>query len=63
MVKLFTDRLIIRDYVIEDLEDLHKLLPDKKVLKYIPEEKSENIEKTKKYYGYLLDRAIKICYI
>ena len=48
MVKLFTDRLIIRDYVIEDLEPLHKLLSDNKVMKNVGL-KTKNIKESKEY--------------
>jgi [ribosomal protein S5]-alanine N-acetyltransferase len=43
MIKLFTDRLIIRDYVIDDLENHHKLLSDPIVMYYLPDIKTDNI--------------------
>jgi ribosomal-protein-alanine N-acetyltransferase len=47
MIKLFTDRLIVRDYVIEDLENHHKLLSDTTVMYYLQDTKTENIEESK----------------
>ena len=37
MVKLYTDRLIIRDYDIDDLEDHHELISDYNTMKYLQE--------------------------
>ena len=47
MIKIFTDRLIIRDYVIEDLENHHKLLSDNTVMYYLQDIKTENIDGSK----------------
>ena len=47
MIKLLTDRLIIRDYVIEDLENHHKLLSDTIVMYYLPDIKTENIDESR----------------
>ena len=44
MIQLFTDRLIIRDYVAEDLDNHHKLLSDNTVMYYLQDIKSNSIE-------------------
>jgi ribosomal-protein-alanine N-acetyltransferase len=46
MIKLFTDRLLIRDYIIEDLESHHELLSDEIVMYYLQDIKTENIDKS-----------------
>jgi len=47
MIKLFSDRLIISDYVIQDLENHHKLLSDAIIIYYLQDILTKNIEKTK----------------
>ena len=47
MIKLFTDRLLIRDYVIDDLDNHHRLLSDSIVMYYLQDIKTENIEESK----------------
>jgi [ribosomal protein S5]-alanine N-acetyltransferase len=47
MVKLFTDRLIIRDLTIDDLKNHHKLISDDNVMRYLPDMKTNSIEKSK----------------
>ena len=47
MIELFTERLVIRDYVIEDLENHHKLLSDNTVMYFLQDIKTENIEESK----------------
>jgi RimJ/RimL family protein N-acetyltransferase len=53
MVKLFTDRLIIRDFNINDLENHHELMSNNSVMYYLQdikknsmEESEENLNKT-----------------
>jgi len=47
MVKLFTERLIIRDLTIDDLENHHKLISDNNVMRYLQDIKTNSIEKSK----------------
>ena len=47
MIKLYTDRLIIRDYCINDLDDHHNLLSDNKVMFYLQDIKTNNLEESK----------------
>jgi len=47
MIELFSDRLIIRDLVIGDLENHHKLLSDKNIMYYLQDILTNNIEKSK----------------
>ena len=47
MIKLFTDRLVIRDYNIEDLDNYYEILSDNKVMYYLQDIKAKNIEETR----------------
>jgi ribosomal-protein-alanine N-acetyltransferase len=47
MIKLLTERLLIRDYIIEDLESHHELLSDEIVMYYLQDIKTENIDESK----------------
>ena len=49
MVKLETEKLILRDYRESDLNDMHSLWSDKKTMYYLDDIWCSNIEKTKKY--------------
>ena len=44
MIKLFTEKLIIRDLVFEDLENHHKLCSNDNVMRYTLKMKPNNIE-------------------
>jgi len=46
MIQLFTERLTIRDYVLEDLKDHHELISDKTVMYYLQDILTENIEES-----------------
>jgi ribosomal-protein-alanine N-acetyltransferase len=46
MIKLETDRLIIRDHTEDDIVDLHKLLSDSKVMYYLQDLKTNGIEES-----------------
>ena len=48
MIKLFTERLIIRDLEINDLENHNKLLSDKNVMYYLQDIQTNNLEESKK---------------
>ena len=47
MINLFTERLIIRDLNINDLENHHEILSDNKVMYYLQDIKTNSIEESK----------------
>lgn len=47
MVRLETDRLIIRDHVESDISSLHKLLINEKAMYYLPEIQTNNMDESK----------------
>jgi ribosomal-protein-alanine N-acetyltransferase len=47
MIQLFTDRLVIRDYVITDLNNHHELLSDNTVMYYLQDIKTNTLEESK----------------
>jgi len=47
MIKLFTERLIIRDLEFNDLENHHKLLSDKNVMYYLQDIQTSNLDESK----------------
>jgi len=47
MVKIFTERLIIRDLAIDDLENHHKLISNDNVMKYLQDIKTNTVEESK----------------
>jgi ribosomal-protein-alanine N-acetyltransferase len=47
MVQLYTERLIIRDHVLDDLTEHHELLSDEKSMRYLPEIKTKNLNESK----------------
>jgi ribosomal-protein-alanine N-acetyltransferase len=55
MIKLFTDRLIIRDYIINDFENYHKILSDDNVMYYLQDIKSKSVEETKEYFNKVIN--------
>ncbi|MDR2598746.1 MAG: GNAT family N-acetyltransferase [Oscillospiraceae bacterium] len=46
MIKLFTNRLIIRDYTAHDLLNNHELLSDNTIMYYLQDIKTNNIEES-----------------
>jgi len=46
LIKLTTERLLIRDYIVSDLEDLHSLISDKKNMYLVDDIFSNSIEET-----------------
>ncbi len=48
MIKLETERLIIRDPIIDDLESHHKLLSNDKVMYYLQDIKTNSFEQSRK---------------
>jgi ribosomal-protein-alanine N-acetyltransferase len=47
MIKLFTDRLIIRDPILDDLQTHHELMSDNTVMDYLQDIKTNTIEESK----------------
>jgi ribosomal-protein-alanine N-acetyltransferase len=47
MIRIETDRLIIRDHIHDDLESLHNLISNDEVMYYLPEIKIKSIEESK----------------
>lgn len=47
LVKIISDRLIIRDHCTSDLETHHELLSDSEVMKFLPDIKTNNMEESK----------------
>ena len=48
MIKLFTERLLIREHQIEDLEEHHELFSDDISMKYLPEIKTNTLDESRK---------------
>lgn len=47
MIEIRTKRLIIRDHILEDLNNLHNLLSNKKTMFYLPEIRTKSISESK----------------
>ena len=47
MIKLFAERLVIRDLTIDDLENHHALISDNIVMEYLQDIKTNNIQESK----------------
>ena len=73
MIKLFTDRLIIRDHDYNDLENHHNLISDNIVMYYLQDIKKNSVEesrddliktindmksKDRKYYFFIIENKI-----
>jgi ribosomal-protein-alanine N-acetyltransferase len=48
MIKMITNRLIIRDQVQDDIDAMHLLLSDEKAMYYLPDIKTTSIEESGK---------------
>ena len=59
MIYLQTNRLIIRDYILDDLNDYYALYSNIKVVYYFPEGYHETIYKAKKQLDVAMDEAKK----
>lgn len=57
MIKLYTKRLLIRDYIMEDLPEYHKLLSCGSAMKYLPFLKTSTLEESKKCLQETIDDA------
>jgi len=47
MIKLLTDRLVLRDHTIDDLETHHELMSNNTVMRYLQDIKTNSIEESK----------------
>lgn len=47
MIKIKTKRLMIRDHLEPDLDDLHSLISNEKVMFYLPDIETNNIEESR----------------
>ncbi len=59
MVKLETERLIMRDNIEEDLEELHSLMSDSEVNKYDSDFNSDSFDSTRKIFKDSIEEAGK----
>jgi ribosomal-protein-alanine N-acetyltransferase len=50
MIKLYTERLILRDYIIDDLVNYHEILSDNKVMYYLQDIKTKSIKESKENF-------------
>ncbi|MDR2168415.1 MAG: GNAT family N-acetyltransferase [Clostridiales bacterium] len=57
MVILETDRLILRDYLEADLEDMHRLWSDRDTMHYLDDIATDSIDETAKYLRIGLENA------
>jgi ribosomal-protein-alanine N-acetyltransferase len=55
MIKLFTDRLILRDYIADDFQNYHRILSDNKVMYYLQGIKTKNIDETKENFAKVIN--------
>jgi ribosomal-protein-alanine N-acetyltransferase len=46
-MQFYTERLIIRDHVLDDLTELHELLSDEKSMRYLPEIKTKDLNESR----------------
>lgn len=60
MIRLETDRLIIRDHLESDISSLHDLLIDEKAMYYLPEIKTNNMDESKlNLYEAIMESKLK----
>ncbi|MBH1939664.1 GNAT family N-acetyltransferase [Mobilitalea sibirica] len=57
MIKINTDRLVIRDHVEDDLDAMHSLLSDEKAMFYLPDIRTRNLEETKRNLQTAMEEA------
>jgi ribosomal-protein-alanine N-acetyltransferase len=46
-IRLYSERLLIRDHVLDDLPEHHGLLSDEAAMRYLPEIKTKNMEESR----------------
>ncbi|GMQ64630.1 hypothetical protein [Vallitalea maricola] len=47
MIRIISDRLLIRDHIEEDLKTMHELLYNEKTMFYLPEIRIKNLNESK----------------
>jgi ribosomal-protein-alanine N-acetyltransferase len=57
MIQLFTERLLIRDHMPDDLQEYHKLVSDEKSMFYLSFLKTNDLEGSKKSLKKAIDEA------
>ncbi|GHU33113.1 hypothetical protein FACS1894172_10990 [Spirochaetia bacterium] len=57
MVQLSTKRLFIRDHIIDDLPEYHKLLSDSNSMRYLSFLKTSNLEESEKNLQKAIDET------
>lgn len=57
MIKIITDRLLIRDHVEEDIEGMHELLSNESAMFYLPDIKTKNLEESYNNLKVAMDEA------
>lgn len=57
MIEIRTERLIIRDYVEEDIDGLNELISDEKVMFYLPDIKTKNIDESRENLRISIEEA------
>jgi len=59
MIKLNTERLIIRDHKEDDLESHHKLMSNDKVMRFIQDIQTHSFEESTQNLAYCIEESIK----
>ena len=57
MLQLFTERLLIRDHLPDDLQDYHELVSDEKAMFYLPFLKTMDLESSRNSLQKIIDDA------
>lgn len=60
MVRIITERLLIRDHVAEDIADLHKLISNQQVMYFLPEIKTSSLSESQQNLNVALEEAVKV---
>jgi len=58
MTKLLTNRLVLRDHIIEDLKTHHELISNNNVMRYLQDIKTNNIEESKQNLQNCIDDSL-----
>ncbi|QUH28541.1 GNAT family N-acetyltransferase [Vallitalea guaymasensis] len=57
MIRIISDRLLIRDHIEEDLKTMHELLSSEKTMFYLPEIRTKNLNESKENLQIAIDEA------
>lgn len=57
MIRIISDRLLIRDHIEEDLKTMHELLSSEKTMFYLPEIRTKNFNESKQNLQIAIDEA------